>query len=349
RTLVYKKIDSTLRGNIGPEIAASLATLSERGTGIGPGGRPLAVMAPAFPATGRTVVDGHVLVEGEPLHVLHPSREPLIGQLAAAGLKVARLPLTELRGARPGASLAAMVGRADAVVVDATTEDDLARTVEACTGLHVLLAGSGGLTHHLHNVTAGVGGIGSTGRLRPAGSTVGGGPFLICVGSRSAAARTQLRSLLRDTPTVAVPVSLDACAPNGAVLQVNSALTHGRSVAVFPDPDEPVDPARAGEVAAGLADVVSAGLHAAGTLVVTGGETARAVLRAAGVQSLAVLGESEPGVVSMRAPAGLRVITKAGSFGDAGTLLRVVRPSPSSSSSSSSSSVNGSVAQGPSP
>jgi uncharacterized protein YgbK (DUF1537 family) len=46
--IVYKKLDSTLRGNVAAEIAAAL----------GGAGRDLAVVAPAFPAAGRTTVGG---------------------------------------------------------------------------------------------------------------------------------------------------------------------------------------------------------------------------------------------------------------------------------------------------
>ncbi|HWM35884.1 MAG TPA: four-carbon acid sugar kinase family protein, partial [Streptomyces sp.] len=336
RTLVYKKIDSTLRGNIGPETAASLASLRGRGleSADGPGApagagdesgdRFLAVVAPAFPATGRTVLDGNVLVEGEPLQARHPARQPLTGQLRAAGLEVALLPLSELRAERPEESLAAMAGRIDAVVVDALTDEDLARTVRACTGLRVLLVGSGGLAHHLP-ITGTVENTGHEEQLEHPGSESESGgeesaderPTLFCIGSRSAAARAQLRTLLDTSPTVAVPVPLDPQARETAAQRVASALSQGRDVAVFPDPGEAVDPARAGDIAAALATAVGPGLGTAGTLVATGGETARAVLRAAGVHALAVQGEAEAGVVLMRAQGrgrggGLRVITKAG-------------------------------------
>ena len=52
--LFYKKIDSTLRGNFATDMSA-LA-----GAGV-------AIVAPAFPASGRTTRDGRVFVNGEPL------------------------------------------------------------------------------------------------------------------------------------------------------------------------------------------------------------------------------------------------------------------------------------------
>lgn len=54
---VYLKVDSTLRGNVAAALRAVLAEYP--GAGI--------VFCPAYPALGRTVVGGRVLVHGEPL------------------------------------------------------------------------------------------------------------------------------------------------------------------------------------------------------------------------------------------------------------------------------------------
>jgi uncharacterized protein YgbK (DUF1537 family) len=129
---------------------------------------------------------------------------------------------------------------------------------------------------------------------------------------------------------VPVPVSPDGPAHDATgahgtpARRVAAALRAGRDVVVHPDPAEPVDPARATAMADALAAAALAGLDAAGALVATGGETARAVLRAAGVRSLRVVGEREPGVVELRTETGLPLVTKAGSFGDDGVLLRLV-------------------------
>ncbi|PSP95448.1 hypothetical protein BRC91_02020 [Halobacteriales archaeon QS_4_62_28] len=54
---VYKKVDSTLRGNVAAEVAGALDSL-------GPG---IALVAPAFPGNGRVTVGGYQLVDGEPI------------------------------------------------------------------------------------------------------------------------------------------------------------------------------------------------------------------------------------------------------------------------------------------
>ncbi|GAG51605.1 unnamed protein product, partial [marine sediment metagenome] len=52
--IIYKKIDSTLRGNIGAELQAAMEELAcEK-----------AVVAPAFPSIGRTTVNGVLQVDG---------------------------------------------------------------------------------------------------------------------------------------------------------------------------------------------------------------------------------------------------------------------------------------------
>jgi 4-hydroxythreonine-4-phosphate dehydrogenase len=62
-------------------------------------------------------------------------------------------------------------------------------------------------------------------------------------------------------------------------------------------------------------------------LVATGGETARAVSQALGVTRIDLAGQLEPGVVYGRFADGpaCPVVTKAGTFGDEGSLIRAVR------------------------
>ena len=312
-TLVYKKIDSTLRGNIGPEVQACLAALEARH-----GRRHLAVVAPAFPAAGRTVLGGRVLVDGEPVESRHPGRVPLLAQLEAAGLTVRLLGLDDLRAGDPAALLASAVGTADAVVVDALTGDDLARTAAACAGLPVLPAGSAGLAHHLFAPSGAL----AEAAAPAAAARPAAGPVLTVVGSRSERAYAQCRVLSERLPAVAVAVG-DGDAGRAATA-VREALGNGRDTVVFLDPAMAVEPTRAREFAAALARAARAGLDLAGALVATGGETARAVLLAAGVPALALDGEPEPGVVRAHTADGLTVVTKAGAFGDDGTLLRTV-------------------------
>ena len=62
----YKKIDSTLRGNIAPEV---LAVLEETG-------KDIAIIAPAFIQEGRVTVGGYQLVKGIPIERTEAARDP---------------------------------------------------------------------------------------------------------------------------------------------------------------------------------------------------------------------------------------------------------------------------------
>jgi D-threonate/D-erythronate kinase len=68
-------------------------------------------------------------------------------------------------------------------------------------------------------------------------------------------------------------------------------------------------------------------LNRVGALVVTGGETCRALLECIGAQRLQLLDELEPGVALafVPAPRPLLVVVKAGGFGNADTLRNAYR------------------------
>jgi len=63
---IYKKIDSTLRGNVAKETLAVLKTMEG----------DAAVIVPAFPAEGRTTVGGYHLLKGVPLERTEVARDP---------------------------------------------------------------------------------------------------------------------------------------------------------------------------------------------------------------------------------------------------------------------------------
>ena len=96
---LFKKIDSTLRGSPAEEIAAMLDVVlaQEPATCV--------VMAPSFPAMGRTVRDAQVRVHGVPLPFTEywpESREPALANLLylleSAGLRARAVELATVRG-----------------------------------------------------------------------------------------------------------------------------------------------------------------------------------------------------------------------------------------------------------
>ncbi|MBK5962109.1 hypothetical protein CCR97_28525, partial [Rhodoplanes elegans] len=149
--IVYKKIDSTLRGQPAAETAALLADLRRHDH------RTIAFVAPAFPATGRTTEAGRVMVGGQrledtPIFARDHSYDTgaLPDVLKTAGLESGVVPLDQLRrgaGVVRGIVENAMAEGCDAVVCDAATPEDLLVAAEAVLPLadKMLFVGTGGL------------------------------------------------------------------------------------------------------------------------------------------------------------------------------------------------------------
>jgi uncharacterized protein YgbK (DUF1537 family) len=330
--VLYKKIDSTLRGNVGAEVEAAM------------GGRRFAVFAPAFPAAGRIVQGGRVLVSGMELADTELWRREGGGQdpdplamLAAAGLRAEAAPLTLVRGDGLAAWLRARAAAGvRAAVCDAATEADLQAIAVAGGALDrpVLWVGSGGLARHLRE---------ATGADAPAGAIAArrlpNRPVLVAVGSLAAVSRAQLAVLAGRAGVVRVEIApelllADAASASWrqAVQRLNAALAEPAvaTVAVSIQADAASDPAlRGAALAKALGRLLAPLLERAGGLVATGGETARALLAAAGIPSLRLAGEVEPGVplgiaLGTGKARGLPVVTKAGAFGNEATLVRCV-------------------------
>jgi D-threonate/D-erythronate kinase len=289
-SILVKKIDSTLRGPIAAEIAAALEA----------SGRRRAIVAPAFPAAGRTTVDGVQLVDGEPVHRTRFADDPV------SPVREAHVP-----------TLLAAEGLTDArcVVADAHTDADLEAVVRAAGDpSEVLWVGSAGLTRALAAVHPGPGvAIEDPPEEREP-------RVLVVVGSANAVAREQVRALLdAGVPSAGLSLTaLGAGATQACAGLAAAALRGGPACVVHPvgcgmGPDLPRRiAAELGDVAARLAD---AGHVTA--LVLTGGDTALAVARALGATGLRVDDELEPGVPMGRllGPRPYRVVTKAGGFG----------------------------------
>jgi uncharacterized protein YgbK (DUF1537 family) len=307
----YKKIDSTLRGNLGSELDALLDTL----------GHPYALVCPAFPAHGRGLLDGRLT--GAPVQSVHlPTLLAHQSQRA-----VAALPLAAVRARSE--CLAARVAemrarRAQVLVVDAVSEDDLHTIVAAARALpDVLLCGSGGLIGALAARQA----AGS--RAQAIGEAVRGpqrppaGPALVVVGSGSAMAHAQIAYLRRcGVQAIAVGAEMARHGTGDVVLHLPEPFSPERRSAL--------EGPAAREAAARLAAAALAAIarRRPALLVLVGGDTAISVLARLGIQRLTVLRELLPGMPLTCGvdAAGVShfVIMKAGNHGDETTLATLV-------------------------
>lgn len=329
---VYKKVDSTLRGHPGVELAALMEALGEQS----------ALVAPAFPAHGRTTVQGHQCIDGMRLERTVFGSEVRTSDLAAifgAHSRASLVPLTRDDLAHGVAPVVARLsdGRDGAVwIADAADDADLAiLAVAALASPLPVLCGSAGFARALagpRRQGRGAEGSGAFEGRRP--HDEGRQPVLVVAGSRHAATVAQVEALRRDGAVVVHPERAlleDGDASSAAVTatRVGEALSAGQ-VAVIATTAVPELRAEGRAVATRLASIVSRVVERApvGGLVLTGGGTASAVCDALGARSLWLAGELEPGIALARLIGGradtLAIVTKAGGFGDADALRRAV-------------------------
>lgn len=320
---LYKKIDSTLRGNWAAEVAA---LQSHAG---------LAIIAPAFPATGRTTLHGKVLVNGQSLETTetwkleHADRSADIQlMLEGAGLRTAKLTLDILRG--DPAVLAehiAEVGSSDcqALIVDADTAQDLRILAVVTAGLSAPLfwVGSGGLAREM----AALPDLISPPSQNPAPMREKFAPTLILVGSLSSVSQRQCAMLKERASIGELVVPPDVLRQGmchadwaGWEVRIGEYLRRGDDLLLRIGRDDAFDPAEGARLSTLLAALVRPHFAHVGGLVATGGETARAMLGAVGIGSLQLLCEIEAGVafgrpISSREGHRPAIVTKAGAFG----------------------------------
>lgn len=287
--LVFKKIDSTLRGPVAAELAAVREHL--------PGHRIL--LCPANPAAGRTVERGQLLVRGVPVLATEFARDP--------AAPVQEGDLRRLAGADTGLILA-----------DARDERDLETAVAAVAappGLW-LAVGSGALAGPVADRLGG-----APRATRPATRPTLG-TVLFLGGSAHPLNRTQAGRLAAARGLDAIHA--DPAAPGNALRVAASQLrATGATLVLAPEARGRPDEIRECVAAIGAALIT---YHGVRRVFVTGGETARALASRLGVRELSVEGSIEPGLVLAAAalPAGeaLLFAVKPGGFGDADTWIR---------------------------
>ena len=147
--LLYKKTDSTFRGNVGAELEAALKAF----------GLETLVFAPAFPRQKRTVKSGVAFVDGVPLHETAFAKDPFnpVSCSEVEGIVKAGTALP-VRVVGPGELGRALEdgGGPRIIAVDAETDEDLSRiALEAARwGEAAVFAGCAGFAEHLGGLLA---------------------------------------------------------------------------------------------------------------------------------------------------------------------------------------------------
>ncbi|MFM9081765.1 MAG: four-carbon acid sugar kinase family protein [Opitutaceae bacterium] len=292
--LVYKKIDSTLRGPVAAELEAVRRALPETRL----------LFAPANPAVGRTVCDGVLLVHGRPVHETDFGHDPV----------------SPVRESRLRALLAGLpAGLIDIPDTLATADLERAVTDQMNRGGSWVAVGSGALARPVAAALAAE----NASQVTPIASRAPApGPVLFLGGSAHALNRRQAARLwsARDVPLHELNLA-DAVEVFAA--KVAASLRDRKAAAVLVAPER----GNSALIRDRLTAVATEALAATGTARVfaTGGETARALCVALGVRILRFDAELEPGLAAARgdgASGPFLFAVKPGGFGDDDTWLR---------------------------
>jgi uncharacterized protein YgbK (DUF1537 family) len=322
--------DSTPAGNIGPVADALLDAL----------GADFTIACPAFPENGRTIYKGHlfvgdVLLSDSPMkdHPLTPMTDANLVRVLARQTK-REVGLVEHKTVRRGA--AAIRARFDELrarttayaIVDALADEDLMAIGAACADLALVTAGSGVALGLPQNFFA-------AGLMQPrtdAGELpAAGGKPAVLAGSCSAATRQQVARMAERHPAHALDPLADpdpARLAAKALSAIAPALEAGRPFLIYstaePSQVAAVQAKLGAERAATIVEdalaLVAGRIVASGVrrLVVAGGETSGAVVKALGVKALAIGPQIDPGVpwtTSVGSEPRIALALKSGNFG----------------------------------
>lgn len=330
---LYKKVDSTMRGNIGAELKAAIDTYTPAFT----------IFAPAFIEAGRTTEHGFQLLDGTRLELTElahvPNSAVTTSDIPAILNRDVALECFPIGTSVLDGGTQAVIEKLDAelrkgrrlFVCDATTKAHLAAIASAgAVFRRVLFAGSAGLAQALAP---------SFGLRTRTPFRISARRLLVLAGSISAVTRGQSERLLANRPVrlVRIDPALAVRDPERAASLVIDAIRdngedHAVLVSAAPT-QEDVDLSRATAASLGLgfseagrrmAQVMA--LVACGcardfdAFVMTGGDTAIHACQSMNTPVIRVLGELQRGVPVCRIAggpfSGSTLITKAGAFGD---------------------------------
>lgn len=365
-SFIYKKLDSTLRGNLGQEIEAVLDVYGFEG----------AIVVPAFPRIGRTTVGGKHYLNGLPIHETEIGRDPktpvpeadisklLSGQSKRTAVSIPLATVREGLAVLDQRIREALQSGAELLVLDAETDEDIRLIAELMPKYkeRYLWAGSAGLAEYLPLTSIGMPGaeapagalsgiLEATAAERAQAPERGGHPVMLVAGSISRVTRAQVQKVNEQPGMACVeldPLSLLASAEQAAqekehcYRRLSGALQAGSDVSFYAgsSPEQVAQAQQLGasrgmdasSVSNAIADAlgeVAAALCSAYTLqgmVLTGGDTAKAVCRHLGVRGIELTAELEPGIPLGRliGARNLPAVTKAGAFGNADSLLHAM-------------------------
>lgn len=342
---IFKKMDSTLRGNPGAEIEAALLA----------SGAPAALVVPAVPTLGRTTVAGQCFINGVLLTETEYASDPktpvfhacISKRLAEqSGLASGLISLHQVRQTDLCSELASAIACGERlIVIDAESEEDLQRIMAAAAQLpqRPLLAGAAGLSNALSLF------LSERSEDAAAVPEIRHAPILAVIGSMSEISQRQIARLDAHHTLTVVDVDIQHLFSGWPEAErwrqrALSALQKGQHclIRTCQQPDQrqavaglcerySLSRQQLGEkICAFLADSTRELLQAfsPSALYLSGGDVAIAVAKGLGAEGFKIEGQVAgcvPYGHLLKVRDDLLVLTKAGGFGDDTTLVDVFR------------------------
>jgi D-threonate/D-erythronate kinase len=327
---IYKKIDSTLRGNIGSEIDALMDRL----------GFDVAIIAPALPALNRVTRNGIHYLNGETIENTEIAKDPktpvidsnivrLISNQSKREAILFPKDLLHLDNVAIAQKTKDLIEENKSLFVfDAENTKDLEQIAASMKTIpyRILWVGSAGLAEYLVPEVSQV--HDSSDALRGSSENI---PALIVSGSRSSVAKRQVDTLRRLSPVKLVSLipeklleigereleitrcqkEIESHLKNNHDVILNVEMIQNTSVS-----DHPELPYVIVEVLSKIACKAVESFRLQG-IVLTGGDTAKSISKELGVTGIELIGEVERGMPFSRMLGGpeLLTVTKAGAFG----------------------------------
>jgi uncharacterized protein YgbK (DUF1537 family) len=299
-THIFKKIDSVFRGNTFDEIAATVREFPF----------DLAILAPAYPALGRTSIEGVVRVRD----IVGERTFDLRDRLDAAGLMHSHIAAGSTSEEVAEALKVSLSEDRRLVYCDADSETGLDAIVRGARklGVRILWIGSAGLAYALALNLSDIDGHAPSVSPQVPHPIPISGTVVFFAGSDHPVTQRQLFALRSQIDVNEYPLEtrllLEKKCTRTLIVEVKRGYTTKR------------------DICTAMKDL---GRRDVSCLFMTGGDTATFVCRALGIQSLQLQNEFEPGLprgVAVGGPfAGSTVILKSGGFGEPDVLCRIAR------------------------
>ena len=361
RSIIYKKIDSTVRGNIGSELQAVIDAIEPE----------ITVFAPAFPQSERTTENGHQLLNGvklENTELRNIPKSPVTTSYIPdiikkqSDVKTAVITLKDIeKGSRHIYEQALLLKNTGVKVIVCDIKEKTDLEAVACAFLHFktpLFVGSAGLADAIASLIF-------TQQKKVVDKTLPAfcqlSKILILAGSISGVTRSQCHNLLQNsdrlkaenirTLLVRINPELFLKDPKSEIERIIESVTNSIAslsineklvvlIAAALDEEDVAKAKESGQklniefftvgerMAKLMGDLMSALAPSFDAFIMTGGDTAVHACQEVGAYSFKVLGEIEKGIplclIDSGIPLNNVLVTKAGAFGTSQTFTNTV-------------------------